>query len=150
MSDILLPALRSPLSAATRNGGVPGFGGLGPELVVNGDFSGGAAGWNLGVNWSVAGGELVAAAADPNTFAQTATQVITSGETYYVKMSCTAFTAGSWKLLFEGGANVFGDQSVTGNFVGIATATASGAIYIWSNALLTANFDNISVRKILS
>lgn len=33
---------------------------LGPELVVNGDFSSGASGWTLGAGWSVAGGKATA------------------------------------------------------------------------------------------
>lgn len=150
MSGILLPALRSPLQSVARNAGVPGIGGLGPELVPNGDFSGGATGWNLGVGWTVAGGELVATAAAPNTFTQSQAAVIVAGQTYMVSVTCSAYTAGSWKFLFEGGANAVGDRSAAGTFTGIATATASGSIYIWANSELTANFDNLSVRRILS
>jgi hypothetical protein len=143
LQPLLQPLLRSPLLPPSEVGGMR----LGPELVPNGDFSGGATGWTLGAGWSVAAGQLVATAAAQDTFTQSG-PVITSGETYLVQIACTAYTSGGWKLLFEGGVNPTGDHTSAGVFTGIATATASGSIYVWANSLLSASFDNISVRKI--
>lgn len=144
-----MPALRSPFRAPLRAAvGASAVLSLGPELVVNGDFSQGTTGWNLGVGWSVTD-RLVATAAAMNTFAQSASAVFSVGKLYDVIIICDSFGAGSWKLLTEGGANVFGDQSAAGTFHGTVVAPASGSIYVWTNALLTASFTKISVREIL-
>lgn len=144
LQPILQPILRPILQHPGEVGGLR----LGPELVPNGDFSGGATGWNLGAGWEVVDGELVATAAEPNTFVQSTTPIVTAGETYFVQISCIDYVAGGWKLIFEGGVNATGDKAAGGIYTGIATATVSGSIYLWSNFLLTANFDNISVRKL--
>lgn len=129
------------------NGAVAGDMGLGPELVTNGSFAAGSTGWTTGTGWSITT-KLVAAAADASTFTQSG-PVVTAGQTYQASITCDSFTAGSWKLLTEGGANAVGDQSSSGAFVGTVTSPSSGSIYVWSNAPLTASFTNVSFRRVL-
>lgn len=119
----------------------------GPEIVTNGDFSSGSTGWTLGTGWTVAGNQLIATAAEPNTFASTS--AVVSGKTYEISIACTSITAGGWKLLLEGGANVVGDQITTGTFRAIILASTTGSLYVWANSLLTATFDNVSVREVI-
>lgn len=121
----------------------------GPELAVNGDFSAGAAGWTLGDGWAVQAGQLVATAAPQDSMAFTTAGLLTAGKWYDIQVECTAFTAGNWKLLLEGGMNVFGDQSAAGKFRATVQASVDGNIYLWVNAPLTASFDNLSVRQLL-
>ncbi|WP_431107603.1 hypothetical protein [Variovorax paradoxus] len=120
---------------------------LGPELIVNGSFSDGT-GWTLSAGWSITGGQLVATAAAADSAAFPTVGVLTAGKSYEIRMACTSVSAGGWKLLLEGGLNVYGDITAAGTFVARVPANTSGAIYIWANSPLTATFDNVSVREI--
>jgi hypothetical protein len=120
---------------------------LGPELVANGSFSDGT-GWTFDAGWSIAGGQLVATTAAAGTSARPTAGVLTAGKSYEIRISCTSLPVGGWKLLLEGGANVYGDIAATGTFVARVLATSSGTIYVWANSPLTATFDNVSVREI--
>lgn len=122
---------------------------LGPELVVNGDFGNGATGWTLGTNWAVSAGLLVATAAAQDSFTKTTAGVVIAGKSYQIKIDAPAYTSGGWKVLLEGGANVFGDKTGSGSFTAVVPVTVTGSLYIWANALLTAAFDNVSVREVL-
>lgn len=129
------------------NGAVAADIGLGPELVTNGNFAGGATGWTLGAGWTITT-KLVATAAAVGTFAQSG-PVVVAGKTYFASITSDAFTAGGWKLLTEGGANAVGDQVAAGTFTGTVVAPSTGSIYVWSNVLLTASFTNVSIREVL-
>lgn len=121
----------------------------GPELVTNGDFSAGATGWEPGTGWAITGGQLVATAAAQDTATRSTGDIVVAGKRYDIQLTCTAFTAGGWKLLLEGGVNVFGDMVAAGKFRATALATVTGSIYVWTNSALTASFDNISVRELI-
>jgi hypothetical protein len=122
---------------------------LGPELVANGGFTDGTS-WTLDAGWSIASGQLVATAAAAGTSARPTAGVLTAGKAYEIRVTCTALTAGGWKLLLEGGASAYGDIATTGTFVARVVAGSSGTIYVWANAPLTATFDNVSVREIFA
>ena len=120
---------------------------LGPNLVANGSFTDGT-GWTLDAGWSIASGQLVATAAAAATSARPTVGVLTAGKSYEIQITCTSLTAGGWKLLMEGGANVYGDIATTGTFTARVQASTTGTIYVWANSPLTATFDNVSVREI--
>jgi hypothetical protein len=145
MRSALRSPFRLPLEAAVGAAVNPS---RGPELIVNGDFSQGATGWNLGAGWSIAG-KLIATAAAANSTTFSAGTVFTLGKFYDVSITSDSFTGGSWKLLTEGGANIVGDQSTAGTFRATVQAPATGSIYVWANAILDASFTKISVREIL-
>lgn len=120
---------------------------LGPELLVNGSFDSDTA-WDKGTGWSIAGGKAVATASTSRL--RSLSSPLLAGKTYAVTATCTSHTSGSYKIMFEGGASLFGDKTAAGSFSGVFTAGTAGQIYVWCNSALSAEFDNISVREVLS
>lgn len=117
----------------------------GPELVANGTFDSDTA-WDKGSGWTITGGKAVAAASTSRL--RSLSSPIVAGKAYVVTATCTSYTSGSYKIMFEGGTNLFGDKTAAGSFSGVFTAGQSGQIYVWCNSALTAEFDNISVREL--
>jgi hypothetical protein len=131
-------------------------GGPGPELVSNGDFSGGTTGWT---NASIGTGTFSASsgvativgvdAANRGGLVQGATCVV--GRTYRVTMTVSGasvnFALGSTTSLdTAGGAGI--TASGAASFVVVATATTM-YVKAWSIAAGgTATLDNISVREL--
>lgn len=138
---------------------------LGPELVTNGDFSGGTTGWLPGSGGSVAGtltvsggvGTVTVGAAAPYFWVyQSFTTVV--GRTYKVTGSITGMTGGS---VFYGvrkadnsdmsaPVNGLTLKNSVGSFTYFFTATATTTFIALqvntSNA--TASFDNLSVSEL--
>lgn len=112
---------------------------LGPELA-NGFNSG----WT-GTGWTFSGGVASASAA---TNPATRLATIAAGKTYRVTLRCNSFTSGGYKLLYEGGASLFGDKSASGEFTANLTSTTTGGVYIWCNSALTASFDKFEIKEI--
>jgi hypothetical protein len=128
---------------------------LGPELVTNGDFSNGAAGWNLGAGFSISGDSLNAASVVSLTQAITVTQVV-AGKTYTMQVACTSLTSGSFRLrAFQPGMSVVSSTYTAAgvaefSFVALVTGNCSVVVQALAiNGDLTATFDNISVREVL-
>lgn len=119
---------------------------LGPELVSNGGFDADGF-WDKGAGWAIGDGKAVATASTSRL--RSLSSPLTAGGTYEVSVTCSEHSAGSYKVLFEGGTSLFGDKASAGTFGGIFTAAQAGQVYIWANTALTAKFDNVSVREVL-
>lgn len=119
------------------------------EILTNPDFSS-STGWNVAAGWSISGGKLIAASAAANTSTATSAPVLIAGKTYTIGITCDSISAGSFKLLMEGGASVFGDKTTAGTFSAQVTAAQTGRLYIWANSTLSAQFDNVTVKEVLS
>lgn len=122
-----------PASAAVNNPiglELDSLGTVGVELVVNGDFSGGATGWGLGSGWTVSGGAANAATAGVSSLTQDLL-VIEAGKTYLV-MFTAVVTSGNISA-FLGGA------SVKSNF-----STGTYSIYVQAGGATTLAFDTLN------
>ena len=124
---------------------------LGPELVSNGDFSGGATGW------AFAGGSIAAGVA---TWAGSAADLsqpisVNVGKDYAVTFAVTAYTAGAGVGIHNGvGPFIRGSLArrvAVGTYTEYLTATQSGNLIINGafSAAQGASIDNISVREVL-
>jgi len=130
---------------------------LGPELVVNGDFSNGTTGWVANqASISVVNGELVVTATG-SAYPQAAQQIATTvGKTYRLRGSGRNGTSTAGRFTDSNGA-----LSVSANLSATMAAYTVDAVATGSNCLLsarvantavvgqTAIFDNISVREII-
>jgi len=74
-------------------------------LVADGDF-GSAAGWTLGANWAIAGGQAQHSAGVADSLTQEVS--LTAGATYRLAVVVTGRTAGSLTPSFTGGTTVTG------------------------------------------
>jgi hypothetical protein len=130
----------------------PAYEQLGPELVVNGDFTS-AAGWTLQTGWTIGSGVLsgnVAAA----VFASALGPVtLTAGRAYQVTFSITAYTSGAVRPSFFGGTDVFGstDRAAVGTFTETLVATTgNNVIGIQARAAgFVGTIDNVSVKQVI-
>ena len=122
---------------------------LGPELVTNGDFSGGTTGWTAQTGWAVTGGGAVAAATSGSIYGGGVTTV--SGRTYRIDFDVVSYTSGALSITV--GANYSTNAELTGAAMAagrktvyvIAGATSSRGVEFFGGAV-TATIDNISVK----
>jgi hypothetical protein len=129
---------------------------LGPELVVNGDFSNGTTGWTpIGSNLSVVDGELrILISSAVNTQASQPLAFVV-GKTYLVAYTARRGTTSGSVRVRGGGVNFGPDVSSTSNvsYSGTVTATTTAPlelVFLMPQLGQDAYFDNISVREILS
>ena len=122
---------------------------LGPEIITNGNFSGGSTGWTAGttpINWTFAGGAINGV--DASGGYQNVGQVI-SGKSYVAEFTISGWTAGSVSLENAGagafGAVFSGDGVKRQFFTAAATATI-GFVRRVSN--FTGSIDNFSVKEL--
>jgi hypothetical protein len=120
---------------------------LGPELVINGDFSNGATNWSLGTGWGVADGVASrgVAASYSNLTATGWTVVV--GKTYKVTIDVVALS-GSTAVVLTGGVSspTFSTPGIK-RFYFTAVSTTP-AIVQAANALTAITVDNISVQEV--
>jgi hypothetical protein len=119
---------------------------LGPDLVTNGDFSGGSTGWTTGAGWSISGGSASGSPATASLFSTDSIGAV-AGKTYRVTFTVTAYTSGTVRSNI--GAAVNGAvRSATGTYTEFITSIGGdGRIYfVVSN--FVGSIDNISVREI--
>lgn len=123
---------------------------VGPELLTNGDFSAGAAGWSLGAGISVSGGVLTAATASNQTATQ-AIPSITPGKWYMVTLTITAYTSGTIRVSLGGALVAVPAPALLGLrqvLVQAGTIDTNFRIYPGDVSVGgTAEFDNVSVRE---
>jgi hypothetical protein len=137
---------------------------LGPNLVVNGDFSGGTTGWSAsGASMSVSGGELantgIAAAPYPEVMQDFSTVV---GKTYAVRGADRRGTSanGAWVLAkrASGAGNIASSPVTTSTsstpfvfeFVALDTSSRISLVQNAGTADTgTTIFDNIAVQEVL-
>ena len=118
---------------------------LGPEIITNGDFSNGSAGWTLGASFSVSGGALTVNAASADSAYQTPTDV--SGNVFVVEFVIVSISSGSLAPSVRGR---------NGNFVNspglvrqtIRAGSLNAFIGVQCAAGTVATIDNISVREL--
>ena len=132
-------------------------GGFGVELVTNGDFSAGAAGWTIS-----GGGTLPTISAGQLVFAQTDGQysfcrrdlnsALVAGKTYMVSVACTAYTGGTSQIVLLGGTVAATTIPVGINafsFMFVAVSANTGVeVSRTASSTLVASFDNISIREV--
>lgn len=132
-----------------------GAGNLGAELVTNGDFSNGAAGWTLIPGVSVSGGALVfdgtTSFINGAALAQaTSTSPIVAGKSYLFTYTITGNPGGG--ISANVGSALGTIRSAAGTYSEILVATSAGIPYIMTRAsagVRTGGVDNISVREVL-
>lgn len=131
---------------------------LGPELVVNGDFSGGTTGWTaVRANLSVSGGALIVGgtAGYPGAYQSFST---TAGRWYKIEFAITSMgTTTTVRCAPKNGAGDSGtalatvDFTTTGtktvHFLAIGT-TSTFFVLAEQNLSVSFNVDNISVREL--
>ena len=125
------------------------LGGIGPELVTNGDFSS-ATGWTLGQPTSgsvtIAGGVLNITSLDGSAcFARTG-NIYTAGKTYQITFDVVSIT-GTLRV-DAGGVIVSTTITTAGAKTFTFTATASTTLSLIRAGVVNATIDNVSSKEI--
>ena len=124
---------------------------IGPELVTNGDFSGGSTGWGLaGGVWSVSGG--VASTVGGSAGGLTQNISLTAGRAYVVTLDISGWSANTIIAQFTGGSTASGAVGPLANgryYTVIFANSGTTTLSITKNSTTTAlSVDNISIREI--
>ena len=119
---------------------------IGPELITNGDFSGGTTGWSTGTGWSISSGRANCSNTSATGLIQNA--VFVSGKTYRVTFEFNR-TAGSLAFWIAGSQLVQSGINTSGTKTFHVSATTSGSLFLESSSG-TNDFwvDNVSVREV--
>ena len=114
---------------------------LGPELVTNGDFSAGTAGWNKSAGTTIASG--VATLPVGNFLNSAAAGVV--GKVYFYTFTIVSTTGSVTPYIVNQATPV---RSVAGTYSGIAVGKAVDSIIYLDATSGTTVIDNISVREL--
>lgn len=128
--------------------------GSNPELVTNGDFTGGDTGWTLGVGWEVVGGKLLKNANGVETATQALTG-LTIGELYLISYDHDAIQSANHYITITiagGGANFkYEDKFIGSQFFVFRALDTTQTITLTPSPTSSNNrhtFDNFSVKLI--
>ena len=123
-------------------------GGIGPELVTNGDFSGGTTGWAFDAGWTISGGAATATSVTSKTIYQTVSNIV-AGRTYRVSYNATGATVNAIRInIRTPGDNFQTDYiNLNGTVVVNFTSTVSGTMGLFCFAS-GVTIDNISVKEL--
>ncbi|WP_157669279.1 hypothetical protein [Chitinibacter sp. GC72] len=124
---------------------------LGPELVTNGDFSAGSAGWALQSGFSVGVGVLSIANPASGNYANQTVGIVNSKH-YLVTYEIKNYVSGIVRVnLGRMGATVGASRTATGVYSEVLVAAGTfQEIVVQANAASTvADVDGISVREVL-
>lgn len=127
---------------------------LGPELVVNGDFSQGATGWTLAASATVSSGAVSVLSVTTENIVTATAANLTQTKWFAVSFTCTV-TSGAFSVFVSqvAVANKFGSNITTGGtktgyvFCGLPGA-GSNTIIFRSEGGFVGTIDNISVRAL--
>lgn len=124
---------------------------LGPELVVNGDFSNGADRWSFAGapnNWAISGGKLNGVGSGTFTYVDnTTSQPLEVGKSYVVTVD--QVFAGSAVTVFIRGASVNIPTSTGTHRFTITAGVGTTATLRFGSSGFTGTLDNISVQEVL-
>lgn len=118
---------------------------LGPEMITNGDFSGGATGWTPGTGWTIASGLGTKAAGSTADLLNTAA-LPTAGLKYRVTYTL-AFTAGTFMARIGNTPGV--TRSASGTYTEDIIATNTIAFSIRGSSTGVGSVSNISMKRVL-
>lgn len=117
----------------------------GAELVINGGFSADSD-WTKGINWTISGGLLHAAAVAQYSSTYTNTNIVTVGQ-WFVYSFIHSNSDGKSINLQEGGNTTIRASSANGTKTGTFCSVTGGVLRIKAiSALLTSNFDEVSLK----
>ncbi len=123
--------------------------GLGPELVINGDFATDSD-WNKGSGWSINAGEAILTNGGGSLSKSDGIFVV--GKTYKFSIEITSISLGAFSPKTNTGQNIF--SSVILNTVGVHTSTftvTSGVnLQIRASGTTTGSIDNVSLKEVLT
>lgn len=121
---------------------------LGTELVVNGDFSSGSTGWELGAGWSVTGGRAVAAVGSGFADIRGASNFTIPGRSYQLTFDLIVASGGVRPVL--GGVTFGTTLTTSGTYSLVFTATIANYVAFvpyGGGGAFTGSVDNVSVRE---
>ena len=119
---------------------------LGPELVVNGDFSDGATGWTLEGEWTVGSGQ--ASITNASTIYVIYQSGLTAGKTYLASFNVTSLTSGGFNF-YCGVRVVTVNVTSVGLWTAILVCGPNGIMGVCANSSgTTGSIDNISFKEV--
>jgi hypothetical protein len=119
---------------------------LGPDLVVNGDFSNGTTGWTFEAGWSVTGGKAVATAVTNSAIYQEVTGA-EIGVTYLLEFDLSGITSGEISVQLSNNGEAV--QFYSNGRKQIRTVFVNNKFVIFLGLVsFTGSVDNISIREI--
>ncbi len=122
----------------------PSPGGLGSDVVVNGDFSADSD-WVKGSGWTIASGVASAANAGASNLSQSGS--LTLGVEYKITFTISNYVSGTLKL-FAGLGVITSTYSANGTYTEYLTAASDGTIYIQSAGTASFDVDNVSYESV--
>ena len=124
-----------------------GFDAEGVQLITNGDFSNGAANWNLGAGWSIDGG-IATIDGTQTSSSQLGSSVISviSGRNYKVVVNVISTSSG-FRLYDDSGVISYG-LSVGENVFYITATSSSYQLSPLGLSGTTGSIDNVSVKEV--
>jgi hypothetical protein len=120
----------------------------GSELVTNGDFSAGIAGWNVDtVDWTVGAGTANHASGAVGNIKPSAA-ILTIGKYYTATYTVTSISAGGFCLFFGSGTQT-ATKTTPGTYTVTGLCAGDTNLYLHADATTVCSIDNISVREVI-
>lgn len=141
--------MNSPTRSATFRPAESASGGLlGPELISNGNFAGGATDWLLGVGWSVPVNDAQCDGTQIAASKLAQTLILKDGVTYEVTFTIVAITFGTITPVVGGVDGT--SRSATGTFTEQIVASIGSDFALDADVIFVGTVDDISVRELLT
>lgn len=119
---------------------------LGPEMVTNGDFSSGSAGWTLGTGWVIGGGTASFSGDTAGNFVASIT--VTAGAFYAVTLDVSGVSGSVSLRLGSGGTVLAYIGAGSGSRQYIVAATSGAQFVVRAEAAATITIHRVSVRAL--